>query len=416
MNKVFKIAIIGGGAAGLMAALSASEITSEIVLIEKNQILGRKILATGNGRCNLTNRNVSEKNYFGGDTRIISSILRQFDQDQTIDFFQNQLGILLKEEDRGRIFPRTNQASTIVDRLTEELKVKKIEVMLGQTVKNVTKSQTWKINLLSGETIQAEKLIICTGGKASHQLGSSGDGMYFATTLGHSVIPSYSALAPIETKETWPREVSGLRLDQGSITSYANGEVIFNSKGDVLFTHFGVSGPAVLAQARQIAPFLAQNQKVTLSIDIFDDKSESQLEEVLIQSFAPNGKKAVKNTLGGLVPKNLCEIVLRLASIDPEKKSAEISKIERKKLVQTLKSLTLAVSQTRPLKEAQVSTGGIETKEINPRTLESKIVPDLYFAGEVLDFDGESGGFNLQWAWSSGFVAGKYAAESLDNK
>ncbi len=408
MNKNFDIAIIGAGPAGIMAAIFAAKNGKKVVLLEKNEKIGRKILATGNGRCNITNRNIAESDYRGSDKYFIADVLRQFDQDTTIDFFES-MGLILKEENNGRMFPRTNQASSVVDILGLEIRHNNITVLTSFEVKNIIKDGFWKITDANGQMVESSKLIISTGGRAAYQLGSSGDGFFWAKKFGHIVSPIYAALVPIETTESWPKEVSGIKLE-ANVGVEVGGKIISQKSGDLLFTHFGLSGPAVMAQSSKIAPLL-EDGIVKLKIDIFTELSAEDLDKKLAMIFSNSGAKTVKNSLIGVAPINILPIILRNAGVDASKKAAEISKTERTKIVDNMKEMTLTVKELRPLKEAQVTSGGVSLKEINSKTLESKIVSNLYFAGEVLDVDGDSGGFNLQWAWSSGYVAGNNAAK-----
>lgn len=404
INKIYDIAIVGGGASGMMAAIIAAQNNMSVVLIEKNTELGRKILATGNGRCNLTNRLTDVSRYHGGDPEFIGHVLEKFDQFDTSKFFEN-LGIILKEENLGRIFPKSDQASTVVNALSYELQKNKVEISLGIQVRRIEKKDSiFKITLESTKIIEARKLIITAGGKASPQLGTSGDAYFWLQNMGHTVTGLYPALAPIETEETWPKEIQGLKVEANVITS-VDGDIIYTKFGDVLFTHFGLSGPAAMAQAGAIGPNLGRNVKIHL--DLFPDDKIDNLDLKLTKIIESNGAKAIKNVLAGIIPSNLAPVLLSILNIDSDRKAAEISKIDRKNISQTLKNIELTVAGVRPFKEAQVTHGGVTLSEIDMNTMESKIVPDLYLAGEVLNVDGDSGGFNLQWAWSSGHLAGQ---------
>lgn len=403
MQKIFDVAIIGAGPAGIMAAIMGSK-KSSVVLIEKNETVGRKILATGNGRCNLTNRFAEVGRYHSGNLEVVEAVLISFNQLETMKFFEG-LGIVLKEEDNGRIFPRTNQAQTVVDALTHELHEKKVKVKTSSEVKNIAEEKDgFRIVLKNDEIIYSQKLILATGGKAAHHLGSSGDGLFWAKLLGHTVTPTYPALVPLETVETWPKEISGLRVE-GKSTVTIDSEIISEKSGDILFTHFGLSAPAIMAHAGKLAPHLGKNVKIHL--DLFPENSEKELDQMLAGVFEKTGKKILKNSLAGLIPNNLSPVILDLLGLSHEGKTAEVSKIDRLKIAKILKSLTLTVKGLRSFKEAQVTSGGVNLSEVNPQSLESNKVPGLYFAGEILDVNGDSGGFNLQWAWSSGHLAGE---------
>jgi hypothetical protein len=406
MNK-YDIAIIGAGAAGSMAAIWASKNGKSVVLIERNQQIGRKILATGNGRCNITNLKASSKNYFGAPSSFVDSVLKQFDPKDAIKYFES-LGIILKEEDNSRIFPRNNQAESVVSALSEEITRSNIDLKLNSLARRIEKNDNWHVKLDSGEEIISEELIVTTGGKSSHQFGSSGDGYFWAEKLGHKIVPTFPALTPIEIKENWVKMAQGIKLE-GRVSVILNDKEINSKTGDLIFTHFGVSGPAVMAQARFIAPLIGKNVK--LHIDLYPDRDFKSLLTSLNSIIDVNGAKSIKNCLGGMIPNNLANLIIENLEINPDKKSAEISKIDREKIIKTLKNIELTPIQTRSFKESQVTRGGIDSAEINQETLESKIVAGLYFAGEIIDVDGESGGFNLQWAWSSGYVAGVSASK-----
>jgi predicted Rossmann fold flavoprotein len=399
-----QVVVIGGGAGGLMAAITLARAGHRVVLVEKNKELGRKILTTGNGRCNVTNRDISIEKYHGASKEFVQTTLEKFDQFATMEFFES-LGVALKEEDKGRIFPRTNQATTIVDALKHALENENIPVKTGVTIKSIEAKNGFKITAENGGNFEADKLILATGGKAAFQFGSSGDGIFWATKLGHNIIPIYAALVPLETKEVWAKDLQGIKVE-AKVISKVDKKIVRETEGDVLFTHFGISGPAVMAHAGSISPFV-DDRSVQIILDLYPEDSQAQLDKKVEQIFQNNNKKSVKNSLAGLIPAALVSAILDISKLNKEKNAAEVSKQERLKIVEIIKNLELNISKVRPLKEAQVSRGGVDTNEVDGNTLESKIVKGLYFAGEVLDVDADSGGFNLQWAWSSGFVAGK---------
>ena len=406
MNK-YDIAIIGAGAAGSMAAIFARRNNKSVILIERNDKIGKKILATGNGRCNLTNVNSNHSKYHGANWKFIDTVLNKFDAKKTMEFFSD-LGLVLKEENEGRIFPRNNQAESVVDALSHELVKNNVTIKTNSLVRRITKNEDWEITLENGEKINANKLIVTTGGKAAYQFGSSGDGYFWLSKLGHNIVDTYPALVPVETKEKWVSLAQGIKVD-GNVSTSIEGKKIFEKTGDILFTHYGISGPAVMAQARVVAPNI--NKNIKIHIDLFPDKSNYEVDEIIRKIIDSSGKKSIKNCLSGAIPNNLSNLILKNLGINPDAKSAEISKINRKKIADTLKNIELTPLKLRSLKEAQVTSGGVDTKEIDPETMESKIIPNLYLAGEIVDIDGESGGYNLQWAWSSGYLAGNSAGK-----
>lgn len=406
----YDVAVIGAGPAGIMAAIFAARGGARVVLLEKNDQTGRKILATGNGRCNLTNKNIELSRYHGQDVGFTRPIFSSFDQVGTMKFFED-MGVVLKEEDRGRIFPRTNQATTVTEALSHELQELGVEIKLGFTVKSIQHNSDWTITNDAGAQIFTRSLILTTGGKAAHQFGSSGDGLFWAKNLGHTIVPIHAALAPIEVSEPWVSELMGIKLT-AKVQLLANDELITRREGDIIFTHFGISGPAVMGLAREVDPIIEAKQVVQISIDLLPDITSEKLDSMIVDQIAANSKKLVSSIIAGFVPKNLVPRILSFSGIMIDTKAAEISKASRRNIIGTLKDFRLTVTKVRPLKEAQVTAGGVSTAEVDA-TLQSKIVPTLYFAGEILDIDGDSGGFNLQWAWSSGAVAGQGAAKEV---
>jgi len=402
MSK-YDVAVIGAGPAGIMAAIAVSRNGRRVVLIEKNSQIGRKLLSTGNGRCNLTNANVTADRYHGANPAFIETVIRQFDQHATMEFFES-LGLVMKEEDGGRIFPRTNQASSVVELLRQSLLRDGVHVLLDAQVVGIERSVEWRISLAGGRQVASDDLVIATGGRAAHHLGSTGDGLGWAKRLGHSITATYAALVPVETVELWPRDIQGVKVE-ARVWATSGGETVSESVGDLLFTSYGVSGPAVMAQAGTIAP-LVRASEVVLHIDLFPEMTEEQLGGMVSRAFGNGGKATVRDSLVGLLPSSMIPIVAGLAGIDELGQAGATTEHQQSDLAGRLKDMTVTVSKLRPLKEAQVTAGGVDTEEISARSMRSKLVEHLYFAGEIVDVDGDSGGFNLQWAWSSGHVAG----------
>ena len=405
MNK-YNTAVIGAGPAGMMAAIIASQNGKRVALIEKNAQPGRKLLATGNGRCNLTNKYISTGRYHGASPEFIKTVLGQFNQTAAMKFFNN-LGLVLKEEDNGRIFPRTNQSSSVAEVMRLALVEHGVHILLNTQVKAIERQGVWKVLLNNQSALKTDSLIIATGGRAAHYLGSTGDGLYWAQKLGHSLTPIHAALVPMETVETWPKEIQGIKVEAG-IRATSNDNKIGETTGDLLFTSYGVSGTAAMALAGSIAPLL-KTSRVRLHIDLFPDMTKEELDLIILHIFQNAGKRTLRGSLIGLLPDRIIPVVARFAKLDEHKQAGKISHANRLEIVRVLKDITLTVSKLRPLKEAQVTAGGIDTREIKPQSLESKLMKGLYFAGEIIDVDGDSGGFNLQWAWSSGHLAGMSA-------
>ncbi len=406
---LYDVAVIGGGAAGMMAAIFAASNGAKTILIEKNDRLGLKVLATGNGRCNVTNRQISKDRYHGSVSTIFDSVFSNFTETDLESFFSNR-GLKLTEENLGRMFPVTQKAISVASSLEKELTALGVTVLKSTLVRDVTKEQNFEI-LLEESSLSAKAVILTTGGKAAHRLGSSGDGLFWATKLGHKPTDLYAALVPIELATDVLVPAMGVKVAAKAIALVDDTEVR-SKTGDLLLTHFGVSGPAAMGIAGALAPYIGK-QKTDIALDLVPDKSESELHEVLIEFFQRDPKKSLSNVLTELFPKKLSDVVLEIAGVSGRKKTSEVSRIERNKLVSILKYLKLPVSKVRPLREAQVTSGGISASEVNA-SLASTVVPGLYFAGEILDIDGDSGGFNLQWAWSSGATAGTSAAIFTD--
>lgn len=408
--KKYDTAIIGAGPAGMMAAITASNDNKHVVLIDKNPQLGKKLLVTGNGRCNLTNKNLSIDRYHASDINFVKTVLNQFDQNATIDFFQN-LGLVLKEEDNGRIFPRNNQASSVVEILRRKLIKNDVEIALSKEVVKIEKTNAWNISLSCGEIYHSDKLIIATGGRAAHHFGSTGDGLHWAQKLGHSLTMTHAALVPIETVEVWTKDIQGVKVEARVWATNAD-KIICESSGDLLFTSYGVSGPSVMALAGHIAPLL-KTSKIVFHIDLFPEMTEDQL-DLIIQRIIKNDKtQLLKEALIGLLPNAMIPVIIMLAEIDENVRVENISKDAHQNLIRCLKDLKLTVSKLRPYKEAQVTAGGVSFNEIEPKSMQSKLHDTLCFAGEIMDVYGDSGGFNLQWAWSSGYAAGKLISPNL---
>lgn len=401
--RKYDVAVIGAGPAGTMASIVAARQGKRVVLVEKNPQIGRKLLSTGNGRCNLTNTNVTVDRYHGANPTFIETVISRFDQHATMEFF-GELGLVLKEEDGGRIFPRTDQASSVVGVLQQALSHSRVHVLCDCQVVGIERSTAWGISLADGEVVQAEDLVIATGGRAAHHLGSTGDGLGWAKKLGHSIVTTHAALVPLETAEAWPQDIHGVKVE-ARVWATSGAETISESAGDLLFTSYGVSGPSVMAQAGAIARTL-RTSEVSLHIDLFPDMTEPQLDQTLLRILHGGGRTAIAERLVGLLPSRMIPVILSLAPIESGERAEQLAESKRRSVVRTMKDLTLTVSKLRPFKEAQVTAGGVNAEEIEAQSMQSKLVPNLYFAGELIDVDGDSGGFNLQWAWSSGYVAG----------
>ncbi len=406
-----KIIVIGGGAAGIMAAIVAAQNGAPVTLLEKTNRLGRKLSITGKGRCNLTNTaDVAEvvKN-IQGNGKFLFSALESFSPVDTVNFFES-LGVKTKVERGGRIFPESDDAHEVIDALERKLALLNVEVKTNSPVTEIL-AEHHKISgvLVDGKKIFADAVILATGGASYPATGSTGDGFKFARRLGHTVTEILPALVPLETEETL--DLQGLSLKNVRVKLLADGKSVAEQFGEMLFTHFGVSGPIILTLSRQAAQLLHAGKFVELEINLKPALSPEVLDARILRDFDKFKRKAIKNALIELLPAKLIPVVLDAAFIDENKRVDEITVIERRRLLESLRGLILTVTKTRPIDEAIVTAGGVDVKEIDPKTMRSKVVENLFVVGEVLDIDGFTGGFNLQAAWSTGFVAGTAAAQ-----
>jgi len=408
-----KVIVVGGGAAGMMAAGCAAKRGHSVHLFEKNSRLGKKIFITGKGRCNITNDSDVDTllGNIPGNPYFMYSSFYSLDSQGTQAFFK-ELGLPLKVERGNRVFPVSDKASDVVSALEKFLKLEKVRLHLASNVKEmiVEDGMVKGIRLQNGKEEMADAVIVTTGGLSYPLTGSTGDGYRFAKEIGHTVTKLYPSLVPLKIKESWCKELMGLSLRNIAITiKDQKGKKVYEDFGEMLFTHYGVSGPVILSASRHLVKNLEAEH--TLLIDLKPAIDEKTLDARLLRDFERYINKDFKNTLDELLPKKLIPVLTMLSGISPEKKVHDITKEERRNLVFLLKHLPLTVCGTTGYKEAVVTCGGIDVDEINPSTMESKCVKNLHFAGEVLDVDAYTGGFNLQIAFSTGFVAGNAVLE-----
>jgi len=407
-----KIIVIGAGAAGLMAAVKAAENGADVILLEKMKRVGKKMLITGKGRCNITNTaSVPEliKNMIGNGS-FLNSAIRAFDNEDVVTFF-NELGLVTKVERGGRVFPESDKAADVVGTMLRQLHRLGVKIETEMAVKRilVEDGRAVGIESMSGALYKSDAVILAAGGASYPGTGSSGDGYTMAEAIGHSIVPLRPSLIPLETEEEWVKGTQGLSLRNVRVTALADGKKIGEEFGEMLFSHFGVTGPIILSLSRVVADALNQGQFVELVINLKPALTPETLDKRIQRDFEKFIRKQLKNSLHDLLPSKLIQPVMDLSYLDGEKEIHQITKEERLRLLDTLQHLTLTVTKTRPLAEAIVTAGGVETKQISPKTMESKLVKGLYFAGEVIDIDGYTGGFNLQAAFSTGAAAGQYA-------
>ena len=407
-----RIVVIGSGAAGMMAAIAAADSGCKVTLIEKNEKLGKKLFITGKGRCNVTNAAEMDTLFANvcSNRKFLYSAFYDFDNRNVMELIE-QAGCPLKVERGERVFPVSDHSSDIIGALRRELNRREVEILLNTVVKDliVSDNSVTGVVLERGKKLVCDAVIVCTGGISYPSTGSTGDGYRFAESSGHQVVTPTPSLVPLETKEDWCRDLMGLSLKNVSLTMTLSKRQVYEGFGEMLFTHFGVSGPLVLSAST----YYREGADCLLTIDLKPALSEEQLDKRLLREFDANQKKQFKNTLTELFPSRLIPVMIELSGIAPETKVCEITKAKRADFVKVIKHLELTVTGTRGFAEAIITRGGVSVKDVNPSTMESKRVKNLYFAGEVLDLDAMTGGYNLQIAWSTGHLAGKSAAESV---
>lgn len=409
-----KIAVAGGGAAGMIAAVFAARNGNEVSLYEKNEKLGKKLFITGKGRCNLTNTAEMEDmfNAVVSNPKFLYSSFYSFTNDQTIAFFE-ELGVKTKTERGGRVFPASDHSSDVIHGLERELNRLGVRIELNTEVKEIL-TENGKVQglmLASGKKVEADAVIVAAGGLSYPSTGSTGDGYRMARSCGHKVTRLFPALVPMEVKEWYAKELMGLSLRNIEITITDGTKKLYQDFGEMLFTHYGVSGPVILSASSIVGSRLAEKE-LTLHIDLKPALAKEQLDKRVLREFDANHNRQFKNASAGLFPAKLRPVIVELSGIPEEKKVNEITREERKKFTDLIKDFSMTLTGLRSYNEAIITKGGVSVKEIDPGTMESKLVKGLFFAGEVLDLDAVTGGFNLQIAWSTGFLAGTYAGDS----
>ena len=414
-----KIIVIGGGPAGMMAAITAAENGNKVILLEKMERLGRKLLITGKGRCNITSSLPIEDFIHNtpGNGQFLYSAFKNYTNKDIIEFLNKQ-GLKVKEERGNRIFPVTDKSLDVLECFKAKLKELNVDIKYNTKVTEIipdTEKNTLKVITEKNDVFKSEKVILATGGKSYPLTGSTGDGYEIAKKLGHTVTKIKPSLVPLECYDkNICKSLQGLSLKniQIQIKNLENNKVIYEDFGEMLFTHFGVSGPTILSSSAHLVRCknideVLKNKKIILKIDFKPALSEEKLDERILRDFSELKNKQFKNSLDKLLPQKLIPVIIEKTKINSDKKVNEITKQERKNLAKLLKNFELVISEFRPIEEAIITSGGINIKEINPKTMESKLVPGVYFAGEIIDVDSYTGGFNLQIAYSTGYTAGR---------
>ncbi|MDP3142750.1 MAG: NAD(P)/FAD-dependent oxidoreductase [Candidatus Omnitrophota bacterium] len=412
----YRILIVGGGPAGMMAAIRAAQLGDGICLLEKNNCLGKKLLISGKGRCNLTNVGDIDNflNNFSKSGEFLRDAFKALPNTALMDFFEEN-GLRLKTERGGRVFPDNDKSASVLQVLKSRLQNKNVEIIYSSPVQSIIcKDKIWQVILRDGRVFVARKVILATGGASYAATGSDGFGFKLAASLGHKVVPLRPGLVPLEVKEDFMYSLSGLSLKNVAVSFNHRRNKWQSDIGEMLFTHFGVSGPLILEASSKIIDWFKDKEPVALSIDFKPGLSGQQLEERLLRDFKDMGSKTFKNILKELLPTKLIDNFVMLSNIPADKKAHQVTQAERMVIGRLLKDFRLTIIQSRPLDEAIVTRGGVSTKEINPKTMESRINPGLYFCGEIIDVDAATGGYNMQAAFSTGWLAGENAAKSLN--
>ena len=409
------VAVIGGGPAGMMAAVHAASAGASVVLLEKNSGLGKKLLITGGGRCNITNNKPVVREMlsaYKSEGKYLFSTFMQHGVAQTLEWFA-QRGVTTVEENEGRLFPHTLSAATVQTALVQALADANVLVVKGAVVTAVEKvGDDFKISLQGAPAVTARRCIIATGGTSRPETGSTGEGFAWLEALGHTIVPSSLALVPLTLKSNWTSILSGLTIPDCRLTLYADGVKDSAHNGKLLFTHVGITGPTVLNMSKTVGDLL-EYAEVVITLDLFPGQDPAAMDQLLLQTFAADINKKVRNALSTLVPAALVKAVLAQCGIDGETKCNSVTKPQRIKLGHYLRTIPLPVSGLLGKDKAVVSAGGVELNEIDFKTMESKIVPGLYLVGDILNINRPSGGYSLQLCWSTGAVAGEWVRKGL---
>jgi len=399
-----KIAVIGAGASGLMAACYAAGEDREVVIFEKEKKIGRKLLITGNGRCNITNRNISTDHYHGQNPRVVHNLFARFGLDETIDFFHG-IGIPFAEGKDGKLFPASLQASTVPKIFQYELKKRNVDIMLHRRIDSIEKKgEQFHLTTAGQEEFFFDTVILAAGSCAYSSTGASRRGYELARSLGHTIRKPWPVILPLNIPLKKLHRLQGIKWDV-SMRVESKGRIITESTGEILFTGYGISGPVTLDVSRWVNESIMDGGDPTVIIDLFPGMDSSELSSELDLLWEDGGKKT-GFSLQGILKERMPEVFLEMWGIDPEKRVLSLSKAERKRIAEQLKNLQLKPGEPRSFDEAVAAAGGVRVGEVNPRTMESTLVKGLYITGELLDIDGDSGGFNLQFAWSTGAIAG----------
>jgi predicted Rossmann fold flavoprotein len=410
----FDIAVVGGGAAGTMAAITAARLGRRVALLERNDSIGRKILVTGKGRCNLTNSADIDVfiRSFGRHGEFLRTAFKEFSNDDLVGFFRAG-GLETKIERQGRVFPVTDSARSVVEFLEKALRESGVSVIYGFRLSRILAADgAFSLESEGRAPVEALKVILATGGGSYRDTGSSGDGFRIAKELGHSIAPITAALVPLTVREAWVKALQGLGLENIRITFRALKKKIVSDVGELMFTHFGISGPLVLDLSAEVLAMRDAGTEVTAFIDLKPGMTEKDLEKRLLKDFVKKGKAKFRNVMKDYLPKRMVDIFVELSGVAPDREANQLTQADRRGIIRLFKALPLTVSGSLAVEEAMVTGGGVSTREIDPRTMESRVIRGLYLAGELIDGAAPSGGFNLQQAFSTGYLAGMKASQA----
>lgn len=405
------VLVVGGGAAGMMAAVAAAQAGASVCLLERNEKLGRKLYITGKGRCNLTNHCPAQEvlEHTPRNARFLYGAMTRTDPAWVEEFFTG-LGVELKVERGGRVFPASDKAADVIDALFHRLRRLGVEIFRGRAQELILEDGCVRgVVTQEGERIDCKALILATGGVSYPATGSTGDGYQMARQAGHTVVPPVPSLVPLETEEDFCREMQGLSLKNVRLrVKNQKGKTVYEEQGEMLFTHFGVSGPLVLSASAHLRDL--ESQRYRASVDLKPALSQEMLEQRLLREFSQQANRDFQNILGSLVPRMMVPVMLERSGIPPERKGHDVTRQERRRLLELLKDFSFTITAARPISEAIITSGGVKVGEVDPKTMASRKIQGLFFAGELLDVDAYTGGFNLQIAWATGRAAGEGAA------
>lgn len=404
-----EIIILGGGASGIVASIISKDMGSDVAILESNDRIGKKILTTGNGRCNITNENISNCKYYSNNNNFYKFILSQFTLEDTKNFF-NSLGLPLITLNEGKIYPMSLQASSVLDILRLAIEDRQIPIYFNNKVKNIKKSNKEFVITTENEIFQCKKLILASGGMSAPNTGSDGSGFKLAKNLGHNIIDPVPGLVQLKLDFPYLKSLSGIKFD-GNVKLPLDNKILREEFGEILFTDYGISGPPILQLSSLASKLLYNNKKVYLQIDILPNMSKEELINLLENHWGTFYYRTIHDSFIGIINKKLIPTLLKYCGIkNIHMPCQDISWQEKEKIFNTLKNWTFTITGTNSFKNSQVTCGGVDTSQVSNKSLESLKVKNLYFCGEILDVNGDCGGFNLQWAWSSGYIAGKNAS------